>query len=192
MAFQFLCPQGHLLQSDESQVGRPCQCPYCGGVFLVPQVHPGPLADPTAMGLPGWGDAPGAIHEGPARALEETDPDPEVELPAIYAGGASALPAVVAAWMPPGAQQDVVHISCPLGHILETPLKMIGEDAMCPFCQAEFRLRYEDSLEYKQARAEQIERREARLGETWLRWSIAIATAVLVALAFLVAYAMTK
>ncbi len=63
MAFQFLCPQGHLLQGDELQVGRPCQCPYCGGVFLVPRVNPDPWVDLATMGRHGWGNATAKVPE---------------------------------------------------------------------------------------------------------------------------------
>lgn len=42
MAFQFLCPRGHLLEGDESQSGEQLQCPYCQTVFVVPapDFHP--------------------------------------------------------------------------------------------------------------------------------------------------------
>ena len=38
MQFQFMCPQGHLLQGDVAQMGMPCQCPHCGMTFLIPRV----------------------------------------------------------------------------------------------------------------------------------------------------------
>jgi len=37
MAFDFLCPNGHVLQADESAAGQPCNCPHCGAAFLIPQ-----------------------------------------------------------------------------------------------------------------------------------------------------------
>lgn len=40
MTFQFLCPQGHLLEGDESQQGQPCDCPTCGMRFLIPAPPP--------------------------------------------------------------------------------------------------------------------------------------------------------
>ena len=49
MAFQFLCPQGHLLQGEESQAGQQCKCPYCDSLFLVPQPA---AADAGAAGPP--------------------------------------------------------------------------------------------------------------------------------------------
>jgi len=38
MAFQFYCPQGHLLQSDPAHLGQQCQCPHCGTLFVIPTV----------------------------------------------------------------------------------------------------------------------------------------------------------
>ena len=40
MTFQFLCPQGHLLQGDEAHMGMQCQCPQCGTAFIIPTVGP--------------------------------------------------------------------------------------------------------------------------------------------------------
>lgn len=40
MAFQFQCPQGHLLSGDESQAGQPCHCPVCQILFLIPAPLP--------------------------------------------------------------------------------------------------------------------------------------------------------
>ena len=36
MVFQFQCPQGHVLQGNESDVGEQSQCPMCGEAFLIP------------------------------------------------------------------------------------------------------------------------------------------------------------
>jgi DNA-directed RNA polymerase subunit RPC12/RpoP len=46
MSFQFTCPQGHLLEGDESQAGQQCQCPTCGMLFIIP--HPVAGAAPDA------------------------------------------------------------------------------------------------------------------------------------------------
>ena len=43
---------------------------------------------------------------------------------------------------------NLLHIPCPNGHELETPLDMIGQRAMCPHCGVEFRLKREKSVEY--------------------------------------------
>ena len=57
MPFQFYCPQGHLLEGHESQMGQQSQCPICGGVFVIP-VAPG-----MPVPQPGW--APGYAPQPP-------------------------------------------------------------------------------------------------------------------------------
>lgn len=53
MPFKFYCPQGHLLEGHEAQMGQQCQCPMCGVIFLMPVV-------------PAAGFAPGYMQPGPA------------------------------------------------------------------------------------------------------------------------------
>jgi hypothetical protein len=43
----------------------------------------------------------------------------------------------------------LLHIPCPNGHELETPLEMLNQRVMCPQCGVEFRLRREKSFEYQ-------------------------------------------
>jgi len=79
----------------------------------------------------------------------------------------------------PGARRPaLVHVVCPSGHELETPCAMLGREAMCPYCQVQFTLRYEDSVEYRKEQAEELERLERRRAKLWLHWSIAIAVVV--------------
>jgi len=48
MAFQFQCPQDHLLEGDESQAGQAINCPVCGMLFIIPE----PIATPAAESPP--------------------------------------------------------------------------------------------------------------------------------------------
>src|SRR5690349_1780314 len=43
MAFQFQCPQEHLLEGEESQAGQAINCPVCGMLFIIPE----PIAAPA-------------------------------------------------------------------------------------------------------------------------------------------------
>jgi len=63
---------------------------------------------------------------------------------------------------------------------------MLGEDAMCPFCQTQFRLRFEDSQEHKKQKEEERQRREMRLGRAWMQWSIAAAVVVILGVILLI------
>ncbi len=55
MTFQFLCPQGHLLQGEEAHMGMQCQCPQCGVAFIIPTVDgpapSGQSASPASQSL---------------------------------------------------------------------------------------------------------------------------------------------
>jgi ribosomal protein S27E len=61
MPFQFYCPQGHLLEGHESQMGQQSQCPMCGSVFVMPvmpgaTMPAGPVpGGPAQPGWPGYG-----------------------------------------------------------------------------------------------------------------------------------------
>jgi len=92
----------------------------------------------------------------------------------------------------PGAAQGVLHIPCPSGHLLETPREMLGEDAICPFCQVQFRLRYENSIEYRKQRQAERERRELERGKAWMQWSFAIAAVVVIAVILLIAASVSR
>jgi hypothetical protein len=144
-AFQFTCPQGHLLECEPAYAGMQSQCPTCGTLFIIPQL-PAPSAGPVYP-----------VPQPPAPASEPVRGDP--------------------------AEDRIVHLLCPNGHELETPLSIVGSDAMCPECSAEFRLRYEDSREYKEEKWKERERREAAFGSKALHW--AIVTAALVTLLLL-------
>ncbi len=147
MAFQFMCPRGHLLEGDESQAGQQCRCPQCGMVFIIPT------------------PAPAAVQEAvlPESAL------PEESSPAGMAGfGAAAT----------SNQPRMLHIPCPNGHELETPEDMLGQEVLCPHCNAQFKLRERDSVEFRRQRAAEFERIHRRKGKNWMNWAIALGVIV--------------
>jgi uncharacterized Zn finger protein (UPF0148 family) len=160
MSFQFTCPQGHLLEGDPAYAGMQSQCPTCGTLFVIPQPQ-----EP----------APGQTEEASA---SEAEPPPE---PATEPQAKSPEA--------PEAQDDpdrIVHILCPNGHELETPMSMVGSDAMCPHCSAEFHLRHEDSREYREEKAKQRELREANFDRKALQWAIVAAALVILGLLWLI------
>jgi uncharacterized Zn-finger protein len=241
MAFQFLCPQGHLLQAEESQAGQQSQCPYCGSVFLIPQptlpadpsTTPGnppmeqPVEPPPSFQAPAP-DAPPSVPSSPPPSFHAPEagppsfPPPEAAAPAFQTpeppatgfqppatepqveAGASDFPGIrtepepgrggAAADVPtrfetPGAAElPIVHVICPNGHELETPREMLDQEALCPFCQAQFRLRLEDSAEYREEKAKERARQEMRAGQLWLRWAIAAAVVVVLGLILLIVF----
>ncbi|MFH1267764.1 MAG: hypothetical protein ABIK89_18770 [Planctomycetota bacterium] len=209
MAFQYLCPEGHLLEADESEVGRQSQCPRCASVFLIPQPVPAAEADsppdpPQQQPPP---DAPSfqppdaqpppfpevAVSPPPFEPPAAEPPaEPEVpDFPGIRtepeAGRgkrAAELPAEVR--VQTAADLPIVHVVCPSGHSLETPREMLDQEAMCPFCQIQFQLRLQDSVEYREEKAKEQDRRDLKAGQLWLRLAIAAAVVVVLGLILLI------
>lgn len=162
MTFQFLCPQGHLLEGEEAHMGMQCQCPQCGTAFIIPTLEE---AAPQASTDDDIGLAPLAedgfdaaaaemptpSFDPPRRGKKQREEAPEFDASELVA---SELGRAVGG-------EDILHIPCPNGHELETPLDMIGQRAQCPHCGVEFRLRREKSIEY-QRQQEILDRRRGR------------------------------
>jgi hypothetical protein len=196
MPFQFLCPQGHLLQGDEAHMGMQTQCPHCGIMFLIPVVGG---TQPEVQGNQ-WGPASQETHggispeifaggESSGDFLERIAGPREEQVTDAAAGDASNEPASefavgVAEEPTPG----VVHIPCPNGHELETPLDMLGQEVLCPHCHAQFHLRYEESREYQ----EKLAKRERELAKTWFNWAIAAAVLIGGGLLIMVAMSLSR
>jgi Zn-finger nucleic acid-binding protein len=176
MTFQFLCPQGHLLQGDEAHMGMQCQCPQCGTAFIIPTVEqPGRseiddlIAPVRTSSDPEPFDPPDATEEPITEGLS---------MPDGASAAADAEAFAVSELGSAAAAEAMLHIPCPNGHELETPLDMIGERVMCPHCRAEFRLRRENSIEFLRQQ-EIIDRRRAKF---WFQLSVVVASFVVVVL----------
>src|SRR5688572_15634688 len=97
MSFQFLCPQGHLLEGIESQMGQQCQCPICGTAFIVPSPA-GYSPPPQPYSAP-----------APASAAPSIGPPPSVSAGSGAGGAAPSGPISPLAGAPegkPAAPQD--------------------------------------------------------------------------------------
>lgn len=190
------CPQSILMESDTSQVGQQCQCPTCGLQFIVPNPAPSQAAAPGPP--PGYeGHPQGAATAGHQRAampghVHDAQPyDPHAHYTHQQVGPDNPLAEIHVADGPPpevdleSPAEDpnrIVTVICPNGCELETPMSMIGTDAMCPQCNAQFRLRYEDTLEYKEEQEREKERREQQFSESALKWAIVMAVLVGIAI----------
>jgi hypothetical protein len=171
MAFQFQCPQGHLLSGDESQAGQQCHCPTCGMLFIIPQ----PLAIPSGGG--------GAQPEGRFAGLNVVGHTGS-EVSAFVPGGSSSATATVAPEAP--AEPELLHIPCPNGHELETPVDMLDQDVLCPQCNAQFHLKRKNSVEYKKKKELEEQIRLEKIGGLWLTWAIVAVVVVVVGLVGLI------
>lgn len=188
MPFQFNCPQGHLLSAEPNQAGQHVECPICKTQFAIPAPPavaaptPPPVTPPPAPPFSPPPPADGLSDDGdgfdPLGGVDD-------ELPAgdddgIESGGGTF------------GDIDVYSIPCPNGHVLETPVEMLGQHAMCPHCQSQFELREEDSKEYKERRAREIEKQDAIVGEKWLKRAMWIAGIVIAGLLIMVIIGMTN
>jgi hypothetical protein len=210
MPFQFLCPQGHLLEGIESQMGQQCQCPVCGMMFLVPFVGGPPQPAPAAgygqppgyappghaPGYPAGGyPAPGHAPPGyPGPEAQYAPPVAETAAPPVEVSAAPQVEPAKAEESPaaeekpteePKPEEDpnrIVRIPCPQGHELHTPMSMIGMDAMCPECGEQFTLNYEDSIEAREERELKRQQREELFNKRVLQWSIGAAIFVFLGL----------
>ena len=155
-------------------MGMQCQCPQCGTAFIIPTVE-----------QPGHSQSQGAS----ARAPAEIELEPLAPLDALGQLERSAGPRRSTATVDtsglddsdlsaPVVDEPLLHIPCPNGHELETPLDMIGQRAMCPHCGAEFRLKREKSIEYLRQQ-EILDRRRAKF---WFQLAIVSASFVVVVL----------
>src|SRR5437016_1101541 len=137
MSFQFQCPQGHLLEGDPSQAGQTCNCPTCGMLFIIPAPLVAPVAPPVPM-APGFGfpsdqsQSRFAHLEAPVAAA-----DPAAILPPGAEQTAAPAETAVAEEPPPPEEPEILHIPCPNGHELETPVDMLDQDVLCPHCNAQ-------------------------------------------------------
>ena len=196
MAFQFYCPQGHLLEAQESQVGAQGQCPLCGQPFVIPNPAGAPSAVPVPV-QPIVSMASMPEPEIPSTALDFGPAAPKFDVQAALnfgtstsataTGGAAVGDAAVPS---PAAQQvaappaapaappppKIVHIPCPKGHQLETPEEMFGLEAQCPVCSAQFVLKLENSVEFLAEQAEKDRLHDERLSRFWLKMAIWIAS----------------
>jgi hypothetical protein len=171
MTFQFLCPQGHLLQGDEAHMGMQCQCPQCGTAFIIPTVERPQHSVAEDMIAPSQSPQVDLdLQRDPAVEIAEHRESSFDEATANLAIGELANSELGEA----AARESFLHIPCPNGHELETPLDMIGEKALCPHCGVQFRLKREKSIEYLREQ-ELLDRKRARF---WFQLAILAASFV--------------
>ena len=182
MAFQFMCPQGHVLQGDESLAGQTIQCPQCSTSFIVPS------ADATSEAVPPQPPAPQDSVEGDdlgiasigrgrrsARfAFLDEDEDTTGQTPEVINVGPKT------SFDPTGdpASDRMVSVPCPNGHVLNTPYSTMGEEVLCPHCGSMFVLSYTNSLEYHRDVEMKQDVRDRQLGKKWFTWAILAACGV--------------
>lgn len=179
MPFQFLCPQGHLLEGNESDMGLECQCPQCGTAFIIPTID-----------RPGQSSAPAPVQEPVQSAFQRPRSGRDKAFEALEAAAESTTPKKPAKLddellddVGTVVEEPLLHIPCPNGHELETPFDMLGQRAMCPHCGAEFKLKREKSVEYLREQ-EILERQRAKF---WFQLAVLAAGFVVVVILAMIA-----
>ena len=192
MSFHFRCPNGHLLQAEDQDVGQIVNCPVCATAMAIP---PNPAGPPVAM--PVSPAAPVATtHYNPAslepipeasykNQIVEDFPDvtEDSELATdefnVDTGGGGHHEAEAPDFDGNNANRDELHIACPKGHVLAVTRDLLHEEAICPHCNESFELLERNSVEAKTKRAKQAELRAEKSERIFLYWGIAIAVLVL-------------
>ena len=197
MPFQFYCPNGHLLQANENQIGQPCVCPHCqieiiipapaGYAPATPQTPPNaPTTQPPVTSFTGFNPQNPAANS-PTNSLNIQRKKKNFN---FGASQAAAQEAANAAQKPEQKmnigdpdEDDRLHCLCPTGHSLEIDRKMIGQKAMCPYCQKTFVITLERTVEYinKKKHAEELE--DKKMAKFWFQWAI---VAIVLAVIFIV------
>jgi hypothetical protein len=169
MAFHFRCPQGHVLEGDEANMGLQTQCPFCDVVFVIPVVESPPQEEDS----PHEAYDPTAMQPDVREFLEQVVAVPAGRAAREVSAGqvAASTPRVVSA---EPLEPAFLHIPCPNGHELESPRDMLGQRVLCPHCNAKFRLRSANSREHREEE-EQLDRAQGRF---WIKWSVAAAVVI--------------
>lgn len=183
-------------------MGQTINCPTCGMLFVVPivastgaqavaSVPPATSPQPQSEeGVPNLHfrkrsgrrfahlDEPAAEELSGTAAAEEAIPD--------FAVGTTT------AFDPVDSGPRLVHIGCPQGHELITPLDTMGQEVLCPHCGEQFTMRYEDTWEYKTERQRKEDARQHKLGQQWLTWAVIVGVLVLVMFIGMIVYTANK
>ena len=142
---------------------------------------------PNGHLLEGTPDQAGQQCHCPSCGMLFLIPEP-AEAPAeeAWAGGVPAAAPIVSE----APSSKPLHIPCPKGHELETPLDMLDTEVLCPECNTRFTLRRKNSKEFKKAQAEAMREKEAKLSDVWLKVAIFIAIVIVGGLGALIAMSM--
>jgi CHASE3 domain sensor protein len=58
----------------------------------------------------------------------------------------------------------------------------MGQEVLCPYCGAQFVMRYKATREFKDERQRKEDAQQQKLGENWLMWAVIVGVGVLVML----------
>lgn len=160
MPFEFYCPEGHLLEGDDDQLGTEGRCPLCGALFTFPKT--------TLLAK--------MLHAKGPKPKTPAQPEPGISLNDVVAPQAA----------PP--EPEVLQVLCPRGHVLDTPEEMLGTEVICPHCRVKFTPTVERSVPYLRTKQRYEAQKEESRGRFWLGIAIVAATVVLMTFVVLAVY----
>lgn len=195
MPFQFYCPNGHLLQANEDQIGQSCVCPHCQVEIVIPAPAGYTPASPASPPNAPVSQPPVSSFTGfnsPNNSSSPSLPDSlNIQRKKKKFDFGAAAQESENAGQKPTQKMDIgdpdedsrLHCLCPTGHSLEINRDMIGQKAMCPYCQKTFVITLERTVEYinKKKRAEELE--DKKMAKFWFQWAI---VAIVLAVIFIV------
>jgi hypothetical protein len=215
MPFQFRCPQGHLLEGENEDVGQVVHCPICGVALTIPSAPYTPTATPIQPPVPPYQQQQVPTADVIDTAPPVIEPEPET-FPDVTANGSieeaenefalhtDDLQSAAAEqddnqpeqdgndapdFESGKANQDELRIPCPNGHILDVTRDMLDEEAICPFCEEQFELKERNSIEAIEKRAILSEKREEKQERMFLYWGVGIlVVGVICVITFMIIY----
>jgi len=152
MSFEFYCPNGHLLEGDDEQLGTQGRCPICGTLFRFPTT--------TLV----------ARREKLRR---------EAEMPASDAAAESAAPELAPEPVVP--ERRVIQVLCPNGHVLNVLEELLGSEAVCLKCKTKFVPTTERSIPYLRTKHRYETQKGEAQGRFWMGVAVLGVTAVVTA-----------
>jgi hypothetical protein len=152
MSFEFYCPNGHLLEGDDEQLGTQGRCPICGTLFRFPTTTLVARREKLRH------DAKLRDDEGKSEAAEpELPPEPVVP------------------------ERRIIQVLCPRGHVLNILEELLGSEAVCLKCKTRFTPTVERSVPYLRTKHRYETQKGESQGRFWMGVAVLGVTAVVTA-----------
>lgn len=152
MSFEFYCPNGHLLEGDDEQLGTQGRCPICGMLFRFPTTTLVARREKLRHDAAARGD--GAKSEA---AEPELPPEPIVP------------------------ERRVIQVLCPKDHVLDMPEELLGTEVKCLKCKTRFVPTNERTVAYLRTKHRYETQKGEAQGRFWMGAAVLGVTAVVTA-----------
>ena len=157
MSFEFYCPNGHLLEGDDEQLGTQGRCPICGTLFRFPTTTLVARREKLRHDAKSAADVAGADRAAAESAAAELAPEPVVP------------------------ERRVIQVLCPRGHVLNILEELLGSEAVCLKCKTRFVPTTERSVAYLRTKHRYETQKGEAQGRFWMGAAVLAVTAVVTA-----------